>query len=79
MARIPGVAAAALKGPAVKVTGGLWGCAEGAPGGTQTLNFHLGLDPPGGVWPVCKGAAEAFSAFGRVRQRALRVWGGSEV
>lgn len=60
----PGGAAAALKGQAVKVTGGLWGRAEWAPGGKQTLNFQLGLDLPGGVWPVCKGAAEAFSTFG---------------
>ena len=59
-----GTPAAALKGLAVKDIGGLWGRSERAPGGKQTLNFQLGLDLPGGVWPVCKGAAEAF----------LRVW-----
>lgn len=62
----PRGAAAALKGRAVKVTGGLWGRAEWAPGDKQALNFQLGLDLPGGVWPVCKGADEAFSAFGWV-------------
>lgn len=66
VAGTPGGEAAALKGLAVKVTGGLWGRAEWAPGGKQTLNFQLGLDLPGGVWPVCKGAAEAFNAFGWV-------------
>lgn len=71
-ARTPGGAAAALKGPAVKVIGGPWGCAEWAPGGKQTLNFQLGLDLPGGVWAVCKGAAEAFSGFGWVRKGS---WG----
>ena len=59
-----GTPAALLKGLAVKVKGGLWGRSEWAPGGKQTLNFQLGLDLPGGVWPVCKGAAEAF----------LQVW-----
>lgn len=58
VARTPGGAAAVLKGPAVKVAGSLWGRVEWAPGGKQTLNFQLGLDLPGGVWPVCKGAAE---------------------
>lgn len=66
VAGTPAGAAAALKGPAVKVLGGLWGRAEWAPGGKQTLNFQLGLDLPGGVWAVCKGAAEAFRAFGWV-------------
>lgn len=64
--------------PAVKVRGGLWGRAEWAPGGKQTLNFQLGLDLPGGVWRVCKGAAEAFSAFDGVDQGGW-VGGGSGV
>lgn len=72
VAGTPGGAAAALKGPAIKVIGGLWGRAEWAPGGKQTLNFQLGLDLPGGVWAVCKGAAEAFREFGWVRKGS---WG----
>lgn len=57
---VAGTPAAELKGLAVKVISGLWGRSEWAPGGKQTLNFQLGLDLPGGVWPVCKGAIEAF-------------------
>lgn len=56
VAGTPGGGSASLKGQAVKVTGGLRGCAEWDPGGKQTLNFQLGLDLPGGVWRVCKGA-----------------------
>lgn len=65
----PGGGSATLKGQAVKVTGGLRGCAEWGPGGKQTLNFQLGLDLPGSVWRVCKGADEAFRAFGWVSKR----------
>lgn len=72
VARTPGGAAAVLKGPAVKVAGSLWSRVEWAPGGKQTLNFQLGLDLPGGVWRVCKGAAEALRAFGWVNKG---TWG----
>lgn len=71
-ARTPGDAASALKGPVVKFTGGLWGCAEWALGGKQILNFQLGLDLRGGVWPVCKVAAEAFRPFGWVSKGGWR-------
>lgn len=72
MAGTPGGGSATLKGQAVKVTGGLRGCAEWDPGGKQTLNFQLGLDLPGNVWRVCKGAAEAFRPFGWVSKGGSR-------